>query len=116
MWAIREGMKQASPPMWFLLPTNNFHRLHILLTPVKSPSTPISAIDSTANRPMGSRGRRLEARHFQPTVSGTPGPFMLGYFGEELPGDIPLVDLLAEIPGLSAQPDWSSFDFVTSEV
>jgi len=92
--AIREGMRRASLPMWFLLPTNNFQRLQTVLAPVVSPSTPISAIDSTANRPMGSRGRRLKARHFQPTVSGTLVPFMLGDFGKELPEDIHLVDLL----------------------
>jgi len=61
---IREGMKQTSLSMWFLLPTNNFHRLQTVFTPVISKSTPISAIDITANRPMGPRGRRLEERHF----------------------------------------------------
>jgi len=115
--AIREGIKRASPPTWFLLPTNHFHRLQTVLAPVVPPSTPIFAIGSTANRPMGSRGRQLEARHFQQTVSGTPGPFMLGDFGKELPEDTHLDDLLdLEIPGLSAPPDRSSFDFVKSEV
>jgi len=66
---------------------------------------------------MGSRGRRLEAHHFQPTVSGTPGPFMMGDFGKELPEDTHLADLLdPEIPGLSVPSDWLSFHFVTSEV
>jgi len=42
---------------------------------------------------------------------------MLGDFGKELPEDTHLVDLLdPEIPGLSASPDGSSFDFVTSDV
>jgi len=42
---------------------------------------------------------------------------MLRDFGKELPEDTHLVDLLdPEIPGLSAPPDQSSFDFVTSEV
>jgi len=42
---------------------------------------------------------------------------MLGDFGKELPEDTRLVDLFdPEIPGLSAPPDESSFDFVTSEV
>jgi len=81
--SIREGVKQASPPMWFLLPTDHFHRLQPVITPATFPSATVFAIDSTANRPMGSRGRRLEARHFQPTVSGTPGPFMLGDFGKD---------------------------------
>jgi len=115
--AIREGVTQASPHMWFLLPTDQFHRLQPVITPVVFASTPVSAINSTANRPMGSRGRRLEARHFQPTVAGTPGPFMLGDFGKELPENTHLVDLLdPEIPGLSAPPDRASFDFVTSKV
>jgi len=52
--AIRQGMKQASQPVWFLLLNNNFHRLQTVLKPVVSQSTPISAIDSTANRRMGS--------------------------------------------------------------
>ena len=92
--------------MWFLLPTDQFHRLQPVITPAVLTSTTVCAIDSTANRPIGSRGRRLEARHFQPTVSGTPGPFMLGDFGKELPEDTRLVDLLdPEIPGLSALPD-----------
>ena len=104
--AIRKGGKQASPPMWFLLPTDQFHRLRPVITLAVLTSTTVSAIDSRANRPIGSRGRRLEARHFQPTVSGTPGPFMLGDFGKELPEDTRLVDLLdPEIPGLSALPD-----------
>jgi len=61
---------------------------------------------SALNRPMGSRGQRLEARHFQPTVVGTTGPFMLGDFGKELPEDTHLLDLLdPEIPGLSTPPD-----------
>jgi len=103
--------------MWFLLPTDPFHKLQTVITPVVPARTPVSAIDSTANRPMGSRGRRLEARHFQPTVVGTPGPFMLGDFGKELPEDTHLVDLLdPEIPGLSTPPDRASIDFVTSEV
>jgi len=115
--AIREGVKRASPPMWFLLPTNQFHRLQPVITPAVFRNTTFSAMDSTANRPMGSRERRLEALHCQPTVSGTPGPFMLGDFGKELPEDTHLVDLLdPEIPGLSASPDGSSFDFVTSDV
>jgi len=92
--------------MRFLLPTNQFHRLQPVITPFMLTSTTVSAIDSTANRPMGSRGRRLEARHFQPTVSGTPGPFMLGDFGKELPEDTHLVGLLdPEIQGLSAPLD-----------
>ena len=42
---------------------------------------------------------------------------MLGDFGKELPEDTHLDDLLdLEIPGLSAPPDRSSFDFVKSEV
>jgi len=42
---------------------------------------------------------------------------MLGDFGKELPEDTHLVHLLdPEIPGLSAPPNQSSFDFVTSEV
>jgi hypothetical protein len=115
--AIRQGLKRASPPMWFLLPTDQFHKLQTIITPVVPASTPVSVIHTTANRPMGSRGRRLEARHFQPTVVSTPGPFMLGDFGKELPEDTHLVDLLdPEIPGLSTLPDRASFDFVTSEV
>jgi len=103
--------------MWFLLPTDQFHKLQTVITPVVLACTPVSVIDSTVNRPMGSRGQRLEARHFQPTVVGTPGPFMLGDFGKELPEDTHLVDLLdPEIPGLSSPPDRASFDFVTSEV
>ena len=115
--ATREGVKRASPPMWFLLPTDQFHKLQTVITPVVLAHTPLSLIHSTVNRPMGSRGRRLEARHFQPTVVGTPGLFMLGDFGKELPEDTHLVDLLdSEILGLSTPPDRSSFDFVTSEV
>jgi len=115
--AIHEGLNKASPPMWVLLPTDQFHKLQTVITPVVPTSTPVFVIHSTVNRPMGSRGRRLEARHFQPTVVGTPGPFMLGNFGKELPEDTHLVDLLdPEIPGLSTPPDRSSFDFVTSEV
>jgi len=115
--AIREGVKRASPPMWFLLPTDWFHKLQTVITPVVPARTPVSVIHSTVNRPLGSRGRRLEARHFQPTVVGTPGPIMLGDFGNELPEDTHLVDLLdPEIPGLSTTPDRSSFDFVTSKV
>jgi len=42
---------------------------------------------------------------------------MLGDFGKELHEDTHLVDVFdPEIPGLSAPPDESSFDFVTSEV
>jgi len=104
--AIRECVKQASLPVWFLLPTNQFHRLQPVITTAVLTSTPVSTIDSTANRPMDSRGRRLEARHFQPTVSGTPGPFMLGDFGKEISEDTHLVDFLnPEIPGLSTPPD-----------
>jgi len=44
----------------------------------------IAVVEKSVNRPMGSRGRRLEVRHFKPTVVGTPGPFMLGDFGKEL--------------------------------
>jgi len=114
---IREGVKRASPPMWFLLPTDQFHKLQTVITPVVLARTPVSAINSTANRPMESRGRRLEARHFQPTVVGTPGPFILGDFGKELPENTHLADLLdPEIPGLSAPPDRASFHFVTSKV
>jgi len=115
--AIRQCVKRASPPMWFLLLTDQFHKLQMVITPVVPARTPVSAIHSTANRHMGSRGRRLEARHFQPTIVGTPGPFMLGDFGKGLPEDTHLVDLLdPEIPGLSTPPDRASFDFVTSEV
>ena len=32
--AIREGLKRASPPMWFLLPTDQFHKLQTIITPV----------------------------------------------------------------------------------
>jgi len=104
--ALRQGVKRASPPMWFLLPTDQFHKLQTVLTLVVPAHTPVSVIHCTDNRPMGSRGRRLEARHFQPTVVGTPGPFMLGDFGKELPEDTHLVDLLdPEIPGLSTPPD-----------
>ena len=114
---IREVVKKASPPMWCLLLTDQFHKLQTVITPVVLARTPVSVIDSTVNRPMGSRGQRLEARHFQPTVVGTPGPFMLGDFGKELPEDTHLVDLLdPEIPGLSTLPDRASFDFVTSQV
>jgi len=63
--AIREGVKQASPPMWFLLPTDQFHRLQPVITLAVLTSTPVSDIGSTANRPMGSRGRRLEAQVHQ---------------------------------------------------
>ena len=115
--SICKGVKRASPPMWFLLPTDQFHKLQTVITTVVPTHTPVSVIHSTDIRPMGSRGRRLEARHFQPTVVGTLGPFMLGDFGKELPEDSHLVDLLdPEIPGLSTPPDRSSFDFVTSEV
>jgi len=69
--AIRDGLKRASPPMWFLLPTDQFHKLQTVITPVVPACTPVSVIDSTANRPMGSRARRLEARHFQPKIGGT---------------------------------------------
>ena len=104
--AIREGVKRASPPTWFLLPTDQFHKLQTVITPVVFACTPDSAIDSTVNRPMGSRGQRLEARDFQRTGVGTPGPFMLGDFGKELPEDTHLVDLLdPEIPGLPTPPD-----------
>jgi len=92
--------------MWFLLPTDQFHKLQTVLTTVVPTHPPVSVINSTVNRPMGSRGRRLEARHFQPTVVGTTGPFMLGDFGKELPEDTHLLDLLdPEIPGLSTPPD-----------
>jgi len=104
--AIRDCVKRASTPMWFLLPTDHFHRLQPVITLLVLPSTPVSAINGTGNRPMGSRGRRLEARHFQPMVVSTPGPFMLGDFGKELPEDTHLVDLLdPAIQGLSAPPD-----------
>jgi len=104
--AICEDVKRALPPMWFLLPTNQFHRLQPVIKLAVFRSTTFSAMDSTANRPMGSRGRRLEARHCQPTVSGTPGPFMLGDFGKELLEETHLVDLLdPEFLGLSAPPD-----------
>jgi len=66
--------------MWLLLPTDQFHKLQTVITPVVLARTPVSAINSTANRPMVSRGRRLEACHFQPTVVGTPGPFHVGGF------------------------------------
>jgi len=102
----REGVKRASPPMWFLLPTDQFHKLQTVLTPVVPTHPPVSVINGTVNRPMGSRGRRLEARHFQPTVVGTTGPFMLEDFGKELPEDTHLLDLLdPEIPGLSTPSD-----------
>jgi len=115
--AIREGMKQALPPMWFLVPMDQFRKLQTVITPGVLARTPDSAINSTVNRPTGSQGRRLEARHLQPTVVGTTGPFMLGDFGKELPEDTHLVELLdPEIPGLSAPPHRASFDFVTSEV
>ena len=91
--AIRDGVKQASSPMWSLLPTNQFHRLQAIITLAVLTITTVSTIDSTVNRPMGSRGRRLAARLFQPTVSGTPGPFMLWDFGKEFPEDTHLVAL-----------------------
>jgi len=53
--AMREGVKQASPSMWFLLPTDHFHRLQPVITPAVLTSTTVSAIDSTANRPVGSQ-------------------------------------------------------------
>jgi len=113
---IREIVKRVSPPMWFLLPADQFHKLQTVLTPVVPTHPPVVVINSTVNRPMGSRGRRLEARHFQSTVVGT-GPFMLGDFAKELFEDTHLLDLLdPEIQGLSTPPDCSSFDFVTSEV
>jgi len=62
--AIREGVKRASSPMWFLLPTDQFHKLQTVLTPVVPTHPPVSVINSTFNRPMGSYGQRLEARHF----------------------------------------------------
>jgi len=65
--SICKGVKRASPPMWFLLPTDQFHKLQTVMTPVVPTHTPVSVIHSTVNRPLGSRGRRLEARHFQPT-------------------------------------------------
>jgi len=82
--AIRQVIKRASSPLWFLLPTDQFHKLQTVITPVVPAHTPVSVIHSTVNRPMGSLGRRLEARHFKPTVVGTAGPFMLGDFGKEL--------------------------------
>ena len=54
--AIREGMKQASPPMWFLVPMDQFRKLQTVITPGVLARTPGSAIDSTVNGPMGSRG------------------------------------------------------------
>jgi len=104
--AICQFFKRALPPMWFLLPTDQFHKLQTVITPVAPAHTPVSVFHSTLNGPMGSRGRRLEAHHFQPTVVGTPGLFMLGDLGKELPEDTHLVDLLdSEIPGLSTPPD-----------
>jgi len=50
--AIREGTRQAATLMWFLLPADNFHRLGPVREPLQI--TPVSIIDSTANRPMGS--------------------------------------------------------------
>jgi len=115
--AICEGVKRDSPLMWFLLPTDQFHKIQTVITPFVLARTPVSAINSTSNRPMGARGRRLEARHFQPTVVDTQGPLMFGKFGKELPEDTHLVDLLdPEIPGLSAPPDRASFYFATSKV
>jgi len=103
---ILDGFKRVSPPMWFLLPTDQFYKLQTVITTVVPTHTPVSVIHSTDIRPMGSRGRRLEARHFQPTVVGTPGPFMLGDFGKELPEDTHLMDLLDPvIPGFSTPPE-----------